>query len=287
MDTVFTVSIAGIGIRFIFPFEAEIPAELEPFLAPEAKVRVTYRAKLLHQPLCPTGEPVFQTHYQQVFPTAEGWLRIFKAQEAPDGCRAALLLRPDGNNTLYLPACNLERYRKNCIISHLLGMEYTLARHNCLLLHSSVVSYRGGAILFSGPSGVGKSTQAELWHRHAGAEIINGDRCVIARRKDGLFACGSPHCGSSGIRRQAEAPIRALIFLEHGQENDLQPASCLEAYRRLYSQIITNSWDDAYTARLCAVIEALIQTIPMYRYRCRPDESAVARLRETLDATHE
>lgn len=282
MDTVFTVSIAGIGIRFEFPYETRIPVELEPFLAQDPKIRVSYRAELLREPLCPPGVPFFETHHQQIYRTAQGWLRIFKSLTAPDGCRTALLLRPDGRNTLYLPAGDLERYRGNCTISHLLGMEYTLAQQDCLLLHSSVVSYQDGAILFSGPSGVGKSTQAELWHRHAGAEIINGDRCVIARRDDEFFACGSPYCGSSGIRRQAEAPIRALVFPEHGSDNTLLPVSCLDAYRRIYSQAITNSWDDTLTQRLCALIEALIQKVPMYLYRCRPDGSAVELLRDAL-----
>ena len=49
-----------------------------------------------------------------------------------------------------------------------------------LVLHSAyIVTSAGEAILFSGPSGVGKSTQAALWERCAGARVVNGDRALV------------------------------------------------------------------------------------------------------------
>lgn len=270
--TVFTVSIAGIGIRFEFPFQTEVPQELRPFLADGIETPVTYRAEL-HRQLRPWGEPVLDTPRQKVFRTAEGWLRMYNSG-------AAVLLTPEGSHRLLLTPENAEHYRTNYTITPLLGAEYVLARQGRLLLHSSAVSYRDVAILFSGPSGIGKSTQAQLWQQYAGAEVVNGDRCVISQREGSFCVDGSPFCGSSGIRRQLSVPIGALVFLEQGEENSLQPVSCLDAYRRLYSQIIANPWDSDYTGRVCAMIEAVIRRVPMYLYRCRPDASAVEALKE-------
>ena len=274
--TSFTVSLAGIGIRFEFPFETEIPTEFRPFLAPDAPVQASYRAEL-HQQFCPSGEPVCEQSQQTIYRTERGWLRLFSSGIGVE-------LTPEGENVIHFQVEESRRYRRNYTISPLLGMEYVLAHRERLLLHSSAVLYQGAAILFSGPSGVGKSTQADLWHQYAGAEVINGDRCVISRSDGGYVAHGSPFCGSSGIRRQVSAPLGAVIFLEQGQENRLQPVSCWDAYRRLYSQIIVNSWDEDYTKRVCSLIEGMINGIPMYVYYCRADASAVEFLKNALNA---
>ena len=58
----------------------------------------------------------------------------------------------------------------------LLGLETLLLKYDGLLLHSSFIRWRGEGILFSAPSGTGKSTQADLWVKYEDAEILNGDR---------------------------------------------------------------------------------------------------------------
>ena len=56
-----------------------------------------------------------------------------------------------------------------------------LAGYGQLVLHSSyVLTQSGAAVLFSGPSGIGKSTQAALWQQYAGADVINGDRTLLS-----------------------------------------------------------------------------------------------------------
>ena len=61
-----------------------------------------------------------------------------------------------------------------------------LAAFDGLLLHASLIDYGGSGILFVGNSGVGKTTQAELWQQHLGAEILNGDKALV-RLLDGQF----------------------------------------------------------------------------------------------------
>ena len=47
---------------------------------------------------------------------------------------------------------------------------------DAMVLHCSVLKVKSGVILFSGPSGIGKSTQAGLWTKYRKARVINGDR---------------------------------------------------------------------------------------------------------------
>lgn len=59
------------------------------------------------------------------------------------------------------------------------GLFDIFAARGMLVLHSAyIVASAGKAILFSGPSGVGKSTPCAL-ERCAGARVVNGDRALV------------------------------------------------------------------------------------------------------------
>ena len=45
------------------------------------------------------------------------------------------------------------------------GMHTKLLQRSAVILHASYIDWDGSAILFTGPSGTGKSTQAELWEQ--------------------------------------------------------------------------------------------------------------------------
>lgn len=85
----------------------------------------------------------------------------------------------------------------NCF-SHI-GFEELLIGRDRLTLHASLVDSPYGGLLFSGVSGVGKSTQGDLWERFADASLINGDRPILRKTSDGWMASGSPYAGSSGV----------------------------------------------------------------------------------------
>ena len=71
-------------------------------------------------------------------------------------------------------------------------------------------------MLIAGYPGIGKSTQADLWQRYEGAELLNGDRTVL-RRIDGVWtAFGSPYAGSSNCFVNESRPVRAIVLLSQG-----------------------------------------------------------------------
>lgn len=90
-----------------------------------------------------------------------------------------------------------ESYRAGASVRAVLeaaGLFDIFADVGMLVLHSAYIVTRGGeGILFSGPSGIGKSTQAALWERFAGARTVNGDRALVpARRKNGRRRDSTP-----------------------------------------------------------------------------------------------
>ena len=159
-------------------------------------------------------------------------------------------------------------------------LEELLLNHGRMILHASCVETEQGGVLFSGPSGIGKSTQADLWHQYRGAEILNGDRVILYRSASGWVACGSPYAGSSRCYVNRCIPIRAIVMLERGSGNDLTPLSPPEAFRLVYAQLLINTWNPRFVAQVCDLCQTLIEEIPVVRFSCTPDQTAV----QALDA---
>lgn len=150
-----------------------------------------------------------------------------------------------------------------------------------LILHSSyIVTPAGEAILFSGPSGIGKSTQAELWEKYAGAQVINGDRTLIDPA--GKTAHGIFYSGTSGICKNVSAPLRAIVLLAQSEDNRLHPAEPRAAFARLLSQCAYYEWDSVSAIRMTEHAAQLVSNVPVVCFDCRAERSAVTALQEYL-----
>ena len=171
-------------------------------------------------------------------------------------------------------------YSRN--IWDILGMEDILLRHSGLLLHSSFIRYRGKAVLFSAPCGTGKSTQAELWKKYEGADIINGDRSGLRRLDCGWMVFGLPYAGSSGIYRNESAPLEAVILLRQAEENRLRRLKAVEAFPDLYREITVHRWDRNFVSESTELLQQLLCEIPVYLLECRPDQEAVQLVRDEI-----
>lgn len=158
-----------------------------------------------------------------------------------------------------------------------------MIRHKRLILHSSFIQTKYGGLLFSGPSGIGKSTQAALWKKHRGSEIINGDKTILKQTGKMLVGFGSPYAGSSRYFVNKSSRITAIIFLEKATHNEIERLSLVDAFRKLYSQMIINTWDRNYIENLSAGIEMIVRHIPVYRLFCTPDVESVEYLENFLD----
>lgn len=171
-------------------------------------------------------------------------------------------------------------YSRNII--DIMNIENVLNKFNGFILHSSFINWQNNGILFSAPSGTGKSTQADLWNKHENAEIINGDRAGV-RNVDGVWsAYGLPVAGSSGIYKNKKAQISHIIVLRQGTENKLTRLSPRDAFIKIYSETTVHTWDDEFQNNILNMISDLVQNVPVYLYECLPDESAVEFLKEQI-----
>lgn len=93
------------------------------------------------------------------------------------------------------------------------SLEKKLLEKDALVLHCSYMQYKDYAILFSAPSGTGKTTQATLWEEYKGSHVVNGDKGLLMK-DDGVWtAHGWPVCGSSGVCHNKNVPIKCVVML--------------------------------------------------------------------------
>lgn len=160
-----------------------------------------------------------------------------------------------------------------------------LLSKGALHLHSSFVLYRDKAILFTGPSGIGKTTQAELWRDYRGGLIVNGDASLIRKVDDVWQAFGTPVHGSSPYCENRQAPIAALIALRQGKENRMERLDGYEALRFCLPELYRPKMEPETEEVFWNTVDAFFSEIPVYLLTCRPDEDAVALTENTIFQT--
>lgn len=164
----------------------------------------------------------------------------------------------------------------------LLALERRMNDRDGLVLHCAYVEHQGSAILFSAPSGTGKSTQAGLWERYRGAKTVNGDRCLLQRIDGRWYARGWPVCGSSGICENRDVPVRAIVMLSQGETDTIEKLSPLRSFSQVYPQITVNSWNRQAQQRAMDLVERLTTEVTICYLRCTISENAVNLLEITL-----
>ena len=163
-----------------------------------------------------------------------------------------------------------------------LSIEHLLLECGSVLLHSSFIVRNGQGILFTAPSGAGKSTQADLWHQHRRAEIINGDRAAICVRQERIYAAGVPFSGSSHYCENKTVPLAAVVYLAQAPVTAVHRLRGIQAFRRIWEGISLNTWDKEDVEQAAALVEQIAVDVPVLYMPCTPDESAVTALEEEL-----
>lgn len=168
---------------------------------------------------------------------------------------------------------SLAVYRK---ISHKF-LEYDI-----LLFHCSALEIDGKAVLFTAPSGTGKSTHARLWREHFPDKVrtINDDKPLLKIEGQGVVVYGTPYGGKDGLQNNISAPVAAIAILEQRKENEIHRLSMKEAYPMLLNQ--TYRKKDAPGLIRTMDLVGRVAELPVYCLKCNISEEAVELVYKTL-----
>ncbi len=159
---------------------------------------------------------------------------------------------------------------------------YSVLRRGGLMLHSSAISYKGKGVLFSAPSGTGKSTHTSLWQKYYDDTIIiNDDMPAIVFNGDEPIAFGTPWSGKTDINCNKNAPLAAIVFLERGESCSISRISGVMALSRLLSELRKSLYPEMMDICLDAV-DKLLGAVPIYLLRCDISKDAVDIVKNTI-----
>lgn len=165
------------------------------------------------------------------------------------------------------------------IVERFLGQIFVKNRiiyHEGLVLHASAVLYQGKVILFTAPSGTGKSTQAQLWSKYMGAEIINDDCPIVRITESGVRAYGSPWSGRSHLFKNLDAPVSTVIVVEQARENRIEKIGLQEAVMNILPRCFLPYHDHLLMSKAIPIVEKIVKKLPVYKLCCTPCEEAVS-----------
>ncbi len=158
-----------------------------------------------------------------------------------------------------------------------------LLKRQRMVMHSSCIARNGKAVLFSAPSGTGKSTHTGLWRKfYPDTQYINDDTPILRLDKPGVvLACGSPWSGKEHLNQNLQVPLCGIVFLERGENNKIEVLPKVNAMGRLLGECRKIPFRDAMqeAAELCG---RLLDQVPVYRLSCNISYEAVETVRKEL-----
>lgn len=159
-------------------------------------------------------------------------------------------------------------------------------RRRMLHVHCSMVDYQGCGILFLGPSGIGKTTQAELWRDFRGGCILNGDMGYVQQAEQGFVAWGTPWHGSSPYCENKCVPLKAMVVLKQAPQNTLRELSGFEKVQETSCSVFYPNWVENGVELCLEILDTLLRQVPVYCLYNRADEESVHLLAKELESQH-
>lgn len=232
-----------------------------------------------------SGENIHKASMYEIYRTSEGNFILYHWASCRFAFGFYLEDLEKGNNITYYfnPEMKSEVSLDMVRFLSCSGIHSKLLQNGAIIFHSSYIDWDGYGILFCGPSGVGKSTQADLWRKYVEAEIINGDRTLIKRKNGIWYAYGYPCCGSSRICLNRTLPLQAIVVLEQGNENCIETMTLGQKVKTVLSGSERYLWSEVEWERVYNISVKLATEMLIIKLICKPNVDAVNVLKMYLE----
>ncbi|MBA3900199.1 MAG: hypothetical protein H0X62_08335 [Bacteroidetes bacterium] len=151
-------------------------------------------------------------------------------------------------------------------------MYYLTVKNEAVLVHASGIKDNvGKGRIFSGFSGVGKSTMAKLWN-DKGAKIINDDRLIIRKFGEDFYLYNTPMFYAD---KPKKTKLDAVYLPFHHLENNINKISGTKALSGLMAFCIQHGYKRSHLEQHLNFLNGLCNKIPVYELGFVPDESII------------
>ena len=220
-------------------------------------------------------KPVFEAENEQqkfydIYRHNEGLGFVIYNQQQRNTIQQIAILDKDFRNwTIYSSKksdYNPLRYPMGPIIMH-----YMTIKTNSVMMHASCAFDGQRGRMFSGFSGVGKSTMSRIW-AEAGSTIINDDRLIIRELENKFFVYNTPMYYKDIPKK---APLNAVYLIHHSPENKIQKLKGALAASRTMAFCIQNNYDQNFVAERLDFFVRLAAAVDIYDLGFVPNASVI------------
>jgi len=148
---------------------------------------------------------------------------------------------------------------------------YLTLNSNAFMIHASGVWDGETGRIFSGFSGVGKSTMAKIWEEE-GAHIVNDDRLIVREVNGEYFMYNTP-MPYADLNKQAQ--VSKFYFPFHSKKNSAEKLSGAQGLTQLMAFCFQHNYDKRYTEHLITQLERIIQHTSSYKLGVVPTPSII------------
>ena len=160
--------------------------------------------------------------------------------------------------------------------------QFVCAQSGSLLMHAGALDYHGDAIVFCGVSGAGKSTQVTSWINQFKAKPINYDHPCVVWNGSVPVAYGSPWGGKENYCKPIGAPIKAIVFVNKSDQDNVKELKKGEAFSLLALHNALPHIRPEMDEKFLDVVEPLVNNVPVYRQKCTKTPKAAETLYRVL-----
>ena len=152
------------------------------------------------------------------------------------------------------------------------------------VLHGSAIAYKGRGVIFSAPSGTGKSPHTGLWKQCFGEDVVhvNDDKPALRFDGDTIYMYGTPWSGKTDLNTNVRVPLHAVVFVQRGEQNSMRRLELTESMYYLQSQVIQPYHDAQIGSDLIDRMIQVATSVPVYLLTCNMDPEAAHVAREAL-----
>lgn len=280
------MALGGVRIGFTFERVIDIDEWLQPFLCegadrPDVEVFFSWNwSEAMTPQTKQIGEDIFHRYYEEPtcdFCETKGGYKGIIARTISDKAYTRLCCYVNERPFIMTPP-NLGG------LLRFIPLSAALLRRGVLVLHAAQILYKGRGILFSGPSGVGKSTQAGLWATYVGARLVCADRTLLCRLSNGWQSRGFPYDGSDAVRSTECFQPGCIVFVERSKTGSpsVRRLRGKEALVRLYEQQLCERAGHATERHIWDMLAAVAESLPIFLLQTTQEEESVSCLKDRL-----
>lgn len=275
------INVAGIKVDFKYTFDTFFKDNIEAYITDEKTMDYTMSSHMVDSIKPIKGKVIAQKRNRTVYKdknnhiivnlSNEGFIKE-KIIHSIDYKHIEIFISKESKNN---------HAEIEYVLTGLMFLELAL-KEKKLALHGAALNVNNNGIIFSAPSGVGKSTHANHWVTNIeNVEVINDDKPLLFMNDGVPYVCGSPWSGKSRINKNQTVPLKQIVFLKQGSNNQIYQLSNKRKILYLFRNTIRPR-NEQLMEEAITIIDALMKSVDIVEYQLTKDKKSLPTIHQYL-----